>query len=306
MVRYIVRRLLLSLLIVFGITMIVFTLTYVAPADPAHMIAGPRASKEVLETIRRELALDQSLLVQYTRYFSDVLRGDLGKSWRTKRDVSTIILERLPATTQLAFGGICVELLIGLVAGFISAVKRGELIDRLVMIFSLVLLAAPSFWLGLILLFVFAFRIPLFPLGGSDGLKSLVLPAFTLGIHGAAWYARLFRSTLLDVLGADYVRTARAKGVKENIVLLRHVVPNSMIPVITMLGMDLGNFLGGVVVVEAVFAWPGLGMQAWQALRNFDIPVIMGIVIFAGFAKTILNLVVDVTYSVIDPRIHYE
>jgi peptide/nickel transport system permease protein len=209
----------------------------------------------------------------------------------------------LSATAQLALGGIVVELVIGLTVGLISAVRRGTLVDRLSMVFSLVLLAAPSFWLGLILLFLFAFKIPLFPLGGTGGFQNLILPAFTLGIHGAAWYARLFRSTILDVLGADYVRTARAKGLRENIVLLRHVVPNSIIPVITMLGMDLGNFLGGVVVIEAVFAWPGLGMQAWQALRNFDVPVIMGIVIFAGLAKTILNLVVDVSYLVVDPRI---
>jgi peptide/nickel transport system permease protein len=173
------------------------------------------------------------------------------------------------------------------------------------MLFSLMFVAAPSFWLGLIMLYVFAYKIPLFPLGGYGGLDHLFLPAVTLGIAGAAWYARLFRSTILDVLSADYVRTARAKGLQTGLVLLRHVIPNSIIPVITMLGMDLGTFLGGVVVIEAVFAWPGLGLQAWQALRNLDVPVIMGTVLFAGAVMTVLSLIIDISYSVLDPRIHY-
>lgn len=306
MVRFLVQRLVWSVTVLFGISLIVFVITYIIPADPAHMIAGPRASQEVLEVIRRDLGLDQSLAVQYGRYLANILQGDLGQSWRTRRDVSQIIWERLPATALLALGGLVVQIVIGLPIGLISAVRRGGWVDRTGMLFSLIFVATPSFWLGLILLYLLAYKVPLFPLGGYGRLEHLVLPALTLGIAGAAWYARLFRSTILDVLGADYVRTARAKGLRGAAVLLRHVVPNSLIPVITMLGMDLGTFLGGVVVIEAVYAWPGIGLQAWQALRNLDVPVIMGTVLFAGLVMTLLNLVIDLSYSVIDPRIRYE
>jgi peptide/nickel transport system permease protein len=288
-----------------GMSLIIFFITYVIPADPAYMIAGPRASAAAKDAIRRDLGLDQPLPVQYGRYLSHILRGDLGQSWRTKRDVSQILKERLPATARLALGGLIVELLIGLPVGLLSAVKRGTWIDRGGMLLSLVLVAAPSFWLGLILLYTFAYKLSVFPLGGYGGLKYLFLPALTLGMAGAAWYARLFRSTLLDVIGSDYVRTARAKGLRERAVLLRHVVPNSIIPVLTMLAMDLGSFFGGVVVIEAVYAWPGIGLQAWQALRNLDVPVIMGTVLLAGLVMTLANLVIDISYSVIDPRIRY-
>jgi peptide/nickel transport system permease protein len=304
-IQFIARRLLWALVVLFGLTIIIFVITYIIPADPVHMIAGPRASPEALEAVRRDLGLDQPLLVQYGRYLSNLLHGDLGQSWRTKRAVSQILLERLPATALLALGGIIVQLLIGLPVGLLSAVKQGGWIDRIGMLFSLLFVAVPGFWLGLILLYLFAYKLPIFPLGGYGRLSHLFLPAFTVGIAGAAWYARLFRSTVLDTLNADYVRTARAKGLQNRVVILRHVVRNSLIPVITMLGMDLGTFLGGVVVVEAVYAWPGIGLQAWQALRNLDIPVILGTVLFAGTVMILSNLIIDISYSFIDPRIRY-
>jgi peptide/nickel transport system permease protein len=304
--RYILRRLIWSGIVLVGISMIVFVITYVVPADPAHMIAGPRASREVLDSIRSQLALDQPLPVQYIRYMSNLLHGSLGTSWRTKREVAVIIAERIPATVQLAVAAILVQLAIGLPVGLVSAVRRGTWSDRLGMMVSLVLVAAPTFWLGLILLYLFAFKLPIFPLGGYGSLAHLILPAFTLGIAGAAWYARLFRSTVLDVLNADYVRTARAKGLRENVTLVRHVVPNSILPVIAMLGMDLGTLLGGVVVVEAVFGWPGLGQLAWQALQDLDVPIIMGTVLLAGLAMVLINLLTDLSFSIIDPRIRYD
>jgi peptide/nickel transport system permease protein len=197
-------------------------------------------------------------------------------------------------------------LLIGLPVGLVSAVRRGTWADRLGMIVSLVLVAAPTFWLGLILLYLFAFKFSIFPLGGYGSPAHLFLPAFTLGIAGAAWYARLFRSTVLDVLNADYVRTARAKGLRERVTLMRHVVPNSILPVIAMIGMDLGTLLGGVVIVETVFGWPGLGQLAWQALRDLDVPIIMGTVLLAGLAMVLINLLTDLSFSIIDPRIRYD
>jgi peptide/nickel transport system permease protein len=303
--RFLVRRLLWAGFVLFGLSIIVFILAYIIPSDPAHMIAGPRASREALEAIRSRLGLDQPLWVQYGRYISNLLQGDLGHSWRTNREVSQILLERLPATALLALGGMLVQLLVGLPVGLLSAVNQGGWIDRAGMLFSLLFVAVPGFWLGLILLYIFAYQMAIFPLGGYGGLQHLVLPAFTVGIAGAAWYARLFRSTLLDVLNAEYVRTARAKGLQNRVILLRHVMRNSMIPVLTMMGMDLGTFLGGVVVVETVFGWPGIGLQAWQALRNMDIPVILGTVLLAGIAMTFANLMIDLLYVYVDPRIRY-
>jgi peptide/nickel transport system permease protein len=259
-----------------------------------------------LQAIRQQLALDQPLPVQYGRYMSNLIRGSLGTSWRSKREVAVIIAERIPATVQLALAAILVQLVIGLPVGLVSAVRRGTWSDRLGMMISLTLVAAPTFWLGLILLYFFAFKLSLFPLGGYGTPAHVILPAFTLGIAGAAWYARLFRSTVLDVLSADYVRTARAKGLGESVTLVRHVVPNSILPIIAMLGMDLGTLLGGVVVVEAVFGWPGLGQLAWQALRDLDVPIVMGTVLLAGLAMVFINLLTDLSFAIIDPRIRYE
>jgi peptide/nickel transport system permease protein len=304
-ILFIARRLLWAVVILVGLSMVVFVIMYIIPADPAHMIAGPRASREALEAIRHELGLDQPLVVQYGRYLANLVHGNLGQSWRTNREVSQILIERLPATALLALGGLLVQLFVGLPIGLLSALKQGGWVDRVGMLFSLLFVAVPGFWLGLILLYLFAYRIPIFPLGGYGGLRYLVLPAFTLGIAGAAWYARLFRSTVLDVLHADYVRTARAKGLQNRTILLRHVVRNSIIPVLTMLGMDLGTFLSGVVVIETVYAWPGIGLQAWQALRNLDIPVILGTVLFAGTVMTLSSLVIDISYALVDPRIRY-
>ena len=303
MTEYLVRRFSSMLLVIFLIFTLTFVLAYLIPADPARAVAGPRARPETMALIRQELGLDQPLHIQYFRYLARLLRGDLGTSYRLREPVMEILLRRLPATAQLAFAGVLVELLIGIPVGIISAIWQRSVWDRLFMLLALFGVAAPSFWLGLVLLYVFGYLIPIFPLGGPGGLMHLVLPAITLGLAGGAWYARMLRSSMLDILHADYVRTARAKGLPENVVILRHALRNAIQPIITMIGMDLGYYLGGIVLIEAVFSWPGIGYEMWQAIGNLDIPVIVGTITFAAIAIVVMNFIVDMSYSVIDPRV---
>jgi peptide/nickel transport system permease protein len=303
--QFIARRLAWTLVVLFGVSLITFTIVYIVPADVAAMMAGPRASPEVKAQITRDLGLDQPLYAQYWRYLGNLLRGDLGSSWMYRQAVTEAIGQHLPYTASLALAGAVVELALGLPVGLISAVRQHSWLDRVLMLFSLVSISAPPFWVGLMLLYLLAVRLPIFPVGGYGSLLHLVLPALTLGLSGGAWYARVFRSSMLDQLHADYVRTARAKGLRPLAATLRHVVPNSLIPVITMFGLDLGTFLGGVVVVEPVFGWPGIGMQAWKAIRDVDVPVLMGTILMAALAMTLINLLVEVCYAFVDPRIRY-
>jgi peptide/nickel transport system permease protein len=303
MTEYLVKRFTSMLVVIFSILTLTFILAYMIPADPARAVAGPRARPETMALIRADLGLDQPVHVQYLRYMGRLLRGDLGTSYRLRMPVTEILLRRLPATAELAFAGVLFELLMGIPVGIISAVWQRSVWDRVAMLLALFGVAAPSFWLGLVLLYVFGYRIPIFPLGGPGGLSHLVLPAITLGLAGGAWYARMLRSSMLDVLNADYVRTARAKGLPESAVLLVHALRNAIQPIVTMVGMDLGYYLGGIVLIEAVFSWPGIGYEMWQAIGNLDIPVIVGTITFAAVAIVMMNFIVDMLYSVIDPRV---
>jgi len=305
MQRYILRRLLWAVVTLFGVSLVAFTILYLLPADVAAMMAGPRATREVRAAITHDLGLDQPLYVQYGRFAGRLLQGDLGTSWMYRQDVSQVILQHLPYTALLALAGALGELLIGLPVGLVSALRRYSWLDRVLMLGSLISISAPPFWMGLLLLYLVALELPIFPVGGYGTPAHLILPALTVALSGAAWYARVFRSSVLDQLQADYVRTARSKGLRDWLVTLRHIVPNCLIPVLTMFGLDLGNFLGGVVMVETVFGWPGIGMQAWKAIRDVDMPVVMGTVLFAALGMTLVNLVVDVCYAFVDPRIHY-
>lgn len=303
MSEYVIRRLLSMLLVIFFIFTITFILAYLIPADPARAVAGPKANAETLALIRHDLGLDDPLYVQYFRYLGRVLRGNLGTSYRNREPVTDILLRRLPFTAELALAGVALEVLLGIPIGIISAVWQRSIWDRASMLLALFAVSMPSFWLGLVLLYLFGFRIPIFPLGGPGGLSHLILPAVTLGAAGAAWYARMLRSSMLDILQADYIRTARAKGLSEKTVLIRHALRNAIQPIITMIGMDLGYYLGGIVLVEAVFSWPGIGFEMWKAIGNLDIPVIIGTITFAAVAIVVMNFVVDLLYSVIDPRV---
>ena len=305
MIQYIARRLLHAIPVLFGVSLITFGLTYLLPADPARMYAGPNASIETVNSIRHQLGLDRPFYVQYLAYIWRVLQGDLGFSYKLQLPVGAAILSRFPYTLQLTAAGIFVELLLGLPLGLISALRRGTWMDRAAMLFAFFAVAAPPFWLGLVMLYFVAFKAGLFPIGGAGTPAHLVLPAITAGMGGAAWYARLMRSSTLDVMRADYVRTARAKGLAERGVIWRHIMRNAIMPIVTLVGLDIPWFLSGVVLIEAVFAWPGLGKLAVDAVRNVDVPLILGTVLFTALIVVLSNIVTDVAYAFVDPRIKY-
>ncbi|MFS2151470.1 ABC transporter permease [Rhizobium sp. Rhizsp42] len=303
MMFLVLRRLVQAALILFGVAAITFVLLYALPADPARMIAGRSATAQTVANIRHELGLDQPMLVQFWTYLHNLLSGNLGRSYAQKTDVWTLIVARLPATLTLMLAGIFVEVVLGLMLGTVAAVRRGGFVDRVVMMASFVGVSAPQFVVALLLLYVFAVTLGWFPMSGYGTLAHVVLPATTLGILGAGWYARMVRSAMIDVLNQDYVRTARAKGLSSRRVVFRHALPNAILPVIAMIGIDIGQFMGGVVVVEAVYGWPGIGQLAWQAIQQVDIPIIMGVTLVSALAIVIGNLLADLIAPLIDPRI---
>ena len=302
---YLVRRIFQTIPVLLGISIITFVLIYYLPADPARMYAGPSATVETVARIRHELGLDQPLYVQYIDYMGRVLHGDLGFSYRKQISVTTLVLGRIPYTLILIVAGVFVELAIGIPVGIFSAVSRGRLADRVGMFIALVGVSAPPFWMGLLFLYWFGYVIPIFPLGGTGSPAHIILPALVVGLGGAAWYARMMRSSTLDILSSDYVRTARAKGLVNNLVIFRHVLPNALNPIITMAGMDIPWFIGGVVLVERVFNWPGLGRLAVEAIETVDVPLIMGTVIVTALAVVLSGILIDVVQGLVDPRIRH-
>ncbi len=303
MSNYAVRRVVWIFLVMFVATTFTFILVYIIPADPASQVAGPNAGQREIENIRHALALDQPVYIQYFDYLWNLVRGDLGRSWMFRRPVSEAILNALPASLMLALAAGIVELLLGATIGTISAVFRYSWIDRVSMVFALIALSLPSFWFGLILLYVFGFLVPIFPLGGYGSIQHLILPALAVGVPYSAWYARVLRSSIREIMADDYVTTARSKGMSEFRLMLRHVMPNALIPVVTMWGMDLGHFIGGLALVEVIFGWPGIGWQAVQAAKNLDVPVVMGTVLVISAIVAIMNFLVDIAYGWLDPRV---
>jgi peptide/nickel transport system permease protein len=303
MAAYIARRLLQALLILFGITLVTFVLLYLLPADPARQIAGRSATAETVENIRRQLGLDLPFYHQYWRYLSNLVQGDLGRSYLQRTEVSTLIASRLPASLLLMAGAIACELALGLTLGILAALRRGRPADQVLMVLSFIGVSAPQFVVGILLLYVFAVKLGWFPIGGYGTPAHLVLPALTLGLLGAGWYARMMRSSMLDVLRQDYMRTARAKGLSGLHVVLGHALPNALLPIIAMIGIDIGLFMSGIVVVESVFGWPGIGQLAWQAIQRIDIPIIMGVTLVSAVAIVLGNLLADLIAPLIDPRV---
>jgi peptide/nickel transport system permease protein len=278
---YLLRRLVQSVLILLGISFVTFFLLYVLPADPVRQIAGRAATAETVESIRAEL----------------------GRSYLQRTEVSELIAARLPPTLLLMAAGIGAELVIGLTLGIIAALRRGSAVDNTLMVASFVAVSAPQFVVSLLVLYVFAVQLGWFPIGGYGTPAHLVLPALTLGLLGSGWYARMMRSSMIDVLAQDFVRTARAKGLTRRRVILRHALPNAILPIIAMIGIDIGIFMGGLVVVESVFGWPGIGQLAWQAIQRVDIPIIMGVTLVSATAIVLGNLLADTITPFIDPRI---
>lgn len=306
MTTYIARRLLLAVLVVWGVSVLTFVLAYMVPADPARVYAGSNATAQTVAHIRQQLGLNRPLPIQYVDYVNRALHGNFGISYKLQTPVLTAIMSRFPYSAVLALAGIFVELLIGIPIGILAAVKRGSWLDHSAMGMAMLGVSAPQFWLGLILLYSFGYVWPIFPLGLAQGPTSIVLPAVTIGLGGGVWYARILRSSMLDTLSQDYVRTARAKGIRKVAVVARHALPNAISPVVTMVGLDMAYFLGGIVVVESVFGWPGIGQLAYQAIQNDDIPLIMGTVLFASVIIVLVNIVTDVLYAFLNPRIVYD
>jgi peptide/nickel transport system permease protein len=306
MAVYIVRRLLLAAGVVVGVSVVTFILAYLVPADPARVYAGSNATAQTVAHIREQLGLDRPLPVQYLDYVGRALHGDFGTSYKLQTPVLSAIGSRFPYSVALAVAGIFVELLIGIPVGILAAMHPRSWLDRGAMGFALLGVSAPQFWLGLILLYTFGYLLPIFPLGLAQSPSSIVLPAITVGLSGGVWYARLLRSTLLGTLGADFVRTGRAKGLSRRAVILRHALPNAITPIVTQIGLDMAYFLGGIVIVEAVFGWPGVGQLAYQAIQNDDIPLIMGTVLFAAVIIVLVNIVTDLLYAFLNPRVVYE
>ena len=309
MTSYIIRRLLMLIPILIGVATIVFILMYIVPGDPARLMMGQHADQATLQSIRHEMGLDQPVYIQYIRFLGRLARGDLGVSYRQQRPVAEIIRERFPATAKLAAASMVIAIVLGIGAGILAAVYRNTFIDWMMMVLSLSGISMPVFWLGMMLILLFASVLGWLPVGGygnNGGLRYLLLPAVSLAAVSVGYIARMMRSTMLEVIHKDYIRTARAKGLTEKTVILRHTLRNAFIPVITIIGVNFASLLGGAVATETVFAWPGLGRATVDAIRMRDIPVVEGCVIFLAVVFVLVNLLVDISYAWLDPRIHYD
>ena len=302
---YIIRRLLLAIPVLIGVSILVFAMIRFIPGDPARAIAGVHASPQYIEQVRAELLLDEGLHVQYYVYITGLLQGDLGRSTFTRRPVTVELMERFPNTLILAASSMLVATIIGLSAGIVSATRRYSIFDNLSMLGALVGVAAPVFWLGVMFQILFSVHLGWLPSGGIGTWKHLVLPSLTLGLATAALLARITRSSMLEVLRQDYVTTARSKGLTERVVIYKHALKNAMIPVVTVIGLQFGTLLGGAVLTETVFSWPGIGRLMVDSILARDYPVVQGAVLLLAVFFVLINLVVDVIYAVLDPRINY-
>jgi peptide/nickel transport system permease protein len=303
MAAYLIRRLLRALLILFGVSLITYILLFLLPADPARQVAGRTASVAQVEQVRHQLGLDRPVWEQYGRYVARLATGDLGRSYVQRSEVAELVGARFPATLLLMVGAIFCELLFGLTLGAFAAFRRNTLMDQGIMLGAFFFVSQPQFFLSYLLLYFFAVMLGWFPIGGYGDFKHLVLPAVTLGLIGTGWYARIMRSSVIEVLRQDYVRTARAKGLARARVVLVHIVPNALLPILAMIGLDIGTFMGGIVVVESIYGWPGIGQLTWQAIQQIDIPIIMGVTLVSACAIVIGNLLADLAAPLIDPRI---
>ncbi len=305
MSAFILRRLLLSIPTLFGVLVVAFLLLYVAPGDPVMAMVGERADEATIARLRKELRLDDPLPVQFGHYIAGVAKGDLGKSYITNRPIKKDIIERFPKTLQLAGAAMLLATMLGVTLGVLSARTPGGFIDRAGLGIAYLGISFPVYWVGLLLILLFAVTLHWLPPSGFGGLRYLVLPALALGMRSIAFLARMTRSAMLDALGADYVRTARAKGVPEWLVVGRHALRNAMIPIITVLGLDFGAYLTGSILTETIFSWPGLGRYVVNAIARRDLPAIQGSVLFLSAVFVLVNLITDVAYAKADPRVNY-
>ena len=306
MVGYIVRRLLLTIPVVIGVSILIFAIIRLIPGDPAVAIAGVHASNEYIEQVRKDLYLDRSLPVQYGIFVRNLFRGELGVSTMSRRPVAIELRERFPRTIELTLAAMLIASLVGISAGIVSATRRYSLFDNASMLVALFGVAAPVFWLALMLQLLFAVNLGWLPATGRGTWRHLILPALTLGLATAGLIARITRSSMLEVLRQDFITTARAKGLAEKVVVYKHALKNALIPVVTIMGLQFGILLGGAVLTETVFAWPGVGRLLVDSILARDYPVVQGAVMTLAVSFVLINLIVDLAYAFLDPRISYQ
>jgi peptide/nickel transport system permease protein len=303
---YLQQRLALALPVVFGVSILVFAIVHLLPGDPVLvMLSGANATPEQVAELRAQMRFDDPLVVQYGRFLGRAARGDLGRSIFSKRPVIDEIADQLPSTLELAGAAILIAVALGLGLGILAALRPNSWLDRLSMLVALGGVSMPSFWLALLLIFVFSLELGWLPATGQGGWRRLLLPAATIGLNYAAVVARLVRSSFLEVLGNAYIGTARAKGLGERVVVLKHALGNALIPVVTIIGVQLGNLLAGTIIVETVFSRRGMGRLAVTAVLDKDYPLVQGVVLVSALGYVLVNLLVDVSYSIIDPRIRH-
>lgn len=303
--RYVARRLAQAILVVLGVSLVVFVVIRLS-GNPAYLMLSPNATEAERAKLVRDLGLDRPVLVQYATFLRQAVAGDFGRSLRYNQPALPLVLERLPATLQLTAAALVVSLFIAIPAGIAAALCRKTVFDSLTMLAALFGQSMPVFWLGIMLILLFSVRFPVFPTSGSGGLEHLVLPALTLGLYSTARVTRLMRAGMLDVIGQDYVRTAWAKGLPGRAVVLKHALRNTLIPVVTIVGLELGTLLGGAVITETIFAWPGIGRLAVTAIFQRDYPLVQAVVLVTALVFVACNLVVDLAYAWLDPRIRFD
>ncbi|MCB7320621.1 ABC transporter permease [Lacrimispora sp. 210928-DFI.3.58] len=306
MINYTLRRLLMLIPVLLGVSLLVFTIMELTPGDPVTMYLGASYTEEAYRSISHELGLDQPFLIRYGKFVLDAVRGDFGISYSTRQPVINELIPRLPKTIQLSFAAMLFAVTIGMPLGIISAVKQNSALDSAASLVALAGVSVPSFWLGIMLILIFAAKLGWFPSSYIDSWKALVLPAVTLSANTLAVVMRMTRSSLLETIRQDYIRTARAKGLKESVVIIKHGLRNAMIPIITTVGLQFGFSLGGAVLVETVFAWPGIGSLLVEAIRVKNTPIVLAIVVILATLFSIINLAIDILYAFFDPRIKTE
>jgi peptide/nickel transport system permease protein len=308
LLRYALGRLVGTVPVLFGVTLLVFLMAWVTPGDPVVAMLGEASqgiSREALDDLRRELGLDRPLPVQYVGYLAGLSRGDLGRSIRSRRPVLDEIRDRLPATVELAVAALAIAVVVGVGLGIVAAVRKRTWVDGAAIAVALVGVSVPVFWSGFLLMIVFALELGWLPASGRGSWRHLVLPAVTVGVSSAAFIARITRGAVLEALGQDYVRTARAKGLPPRRVVLRHALRNALLPIVTVVGLQMGGLLGGAVLTETVFAWPGVGRLLVDAIVARDLPLVQGSVLVVSVLFILVNLAVDLSYAAINPKVRY-
>lgn len=304
MFKYIFRRVLMLIPVLIGVTFIVFTLLYITPGDPARMVLGEQAPQEAVDELRQDMGLNDPFFVQFGRYvYKAVAHGDIGRSYITKRPVLEEVMSAFPVTLKLSALAMIIALIVGIPCGIISAIKQYSIFDNIVTLFAMIGISMPVFWLGILLILLFSVRLAWLPPSGFDSLASMVLPACTLGAQSVAIITRMTRSSMLEVIRQDYIRTVRAKGQSEKVVIWKHALGNALIPVITISGIQFGILLGGAVLTELIFSIPGVGRLMVEAIKMRDFPIVQGGVLFIAIAFCVVNLLVDLIYAWLDPRI---